>query len=307
MITETSFLLGFPHETKQSIAKTLKISKIYNPDFAHYLALAPWPYADMYKELKQYIKVKDYRKYNLIDPVIKPEAMTLKGIDWAIIDCYRSFYMGKLKEIVTMKDAFKKQYLLHSMKLIMNSSFIVDKLGALSKMPPQVKTLLGKLKKEGESDEIPSREHASKIKQSIKINAPLKKVFEYVTSPQNWTMYVTGLVDIRSLSSDIPVSGTTFQWTYRMLGINLDGRGRVAAYRRNRKFALEMEGSFPIREIYIFDGDAASTILTFEMQYEVPGKVLGVMANRLIIEKMNIKEAAVVLKKIKAICEADKI
>ncbi len=46
MITETSFLLGFPHETKLSVAKTLKLSKVYNPDFAHYLALAPWPYAE---------------------------------------------------------------------------------------------------------------------------------------------------------------------------------------------------------------------------------------------------------------------
>ena len=152
MITETSFLLGFPHETRQSVAKTLKLSKIYNPDFAHYLALAPWPYADMYKELEPYIKVRDYRKYNLVDPVIKPEKMSLKAIDWAIIDCYRSFYMGKLKEIIHMKDAFKKRYLLASMKLIMNSSFIVDKLGSLGEVPPQVRALLEKLKEEKVGD-----------------------------------------------------------------------------------------------------------------------------------------------------------
>lgn len=145
MITETSFILGFPHETKKTIKKTLKLSKIYNPDFAHYLALAPWPYAEMFDEMRPFIAVTDYRKYNLIDPVIKPEKMSLREIDWAIVDCYRSFYMGKLKELVSLRDQFKKRYLLHSMKLIMNSSFIVDKIGSLDKIPPQVEALLSKL------------------------------------------------------------------------------------------------------------------------------------------------------------------
>ncbi len=151
MVTETSFILGFPHETKETVKRTLELSKIYNPDFAHYLALAPWPYADMYKELEAYIAVRDYRKYNLIDPVIKPELMSLKDVDWAIIDCYRSFYMGKLKEILTLKDEFKKKYLLLSMKLIMSSSFIVDKLGSLGSIPPEVRDLMRKLESQSGS------------------------------------------------------------------------------------------------------------------------------------------------------------
>ncbi|HEY5652767.1 MAG TPA: radical SAM protein [Pontiella sp.] len=145
MITETSFILGFPHETKESIARTLELSKIYNPDNAHYLALAPWPYAEMYQELEPYVVDFDYRKYNLIDPVIKPEKMSIEDIDWAIINCYRSFYMDKLKEVMSMTDPFKRKYMIHSMKLIMNSSFIVDKLGSLGKIPPQVQAVLSKI------------------------------------------------------------------------------------------------------------------------------------------------------------------
>ncbi len=151
MITETSFILGFPHETKDSIKKTLQLSKIYNPDFAHYLALAPWPYADMYRELSPYIVERDYRKYNLIDPVIKPRQMSIKEIDWAIIDCYRSFYMEKLTEILTLKDDFKRRYIFASLKLIMNSSFIVEKLGSLGTIPPQVQALLNKFRRDEES------------------------------------------------------------------------------------------------------------------------------------------------------------
>jgi len=306
MITETSFLLGFPHETKETVARTLKLSKVYNPDFAHYLALAPWPYAEMYKELKPYITVFDYRKYNLIDPVIKPEKMTLKQVDWAIIDCYRSFYMGKLKELLTMKDSFKKRYLLVSMKLIMNSSFIVDKLGSLGSMPPQVQELMNKLKTE-HIEEKPAKELKSSIVRRIRINAPVERVFEYVTNPANWTHYVTSLVDVRKISHKTLRTGTTYEWTYRMLGINLDGKGKVVDYQKNNKFVMEMEGAFPIRESFTFQGNEHETELMFEIRYEVPGKVLGVIANRLVIEKMNVKEAVAVLEKVKTICETEKL
>lgn len=144
----------------------------------------------------------------------------------------------------------------------------------------------------------------AQISQSIKINAPLLKVFEYVTNPVNWTRYVTSLVDIRNLSDESPQAGTTFEWTYRMLGVNNDGKGRIVEYEKGSKFAMEMEGSFPIKETYTFKGDEESTELTFGMHYDVPGKVLGVIADRLVIERLNVKEAVAVLNKIKDICEA---
>jgi anaerobic magnesium-protoporphyrin IX monomethyl ester cyclase len=145
MITETSFVLGFPDETKSSINRTLKLAKIFNPDFAHFLTITPWPYADMYQEVKDYIEIDDYSKYNLIEPVIKPKKMTLKEIDKALVDCYRKFYMGKLKELINMKDDFKRKYILTSMRLIMNSSFLTEKIGSLGKIPAKVEQYLSKI------------------------------------------------------------------------------------------------------------------------------------------------------------------
>ena len=62
---------------------------------------------------------------------MKPKAMTRAQVDKAIVDCYRLFYQGKLGELMTMKEPFRKEYLLRSMKLIMRSSFITSKMGAL--------------------------------------------------------------------------------------------------------------------------------------------------------------------------------
>ncbi len=308
IVTETSMILGLPDETKENITETLRLVMEYNPDFGHFLAIAPWPYADIYKELEEYIVVKDYRKYNLIDPIIKPKAMTLEEIDYAIIHCYKTFYTKKFNEMMDEKDEFKKNYLITSMKLMMTTSFIKKKMGSLTygeneQMPPEMKGLMHKLMGEGHSEIKPDKKLKSGIIRKININASISRVFEYVTNPDNWIHYVTSLVDVRNVSTTTLAAGTKYEWTYRMLGINLDGTGSIIEFEKDKKFVMEMEGAFPIRETFAFQGDEQSTLLTFEIRYNVPGKVLGVIADKLIIEKLNVTEAVAVLNKVKDICE----
>jgi anaerobic magnesium-protoporphyrin IX monomethyl ester cyclase len=144
LISETSFVLGFPGETPEHVRETLALAKSYDPDFAHFLAIAPWPYAEMWKDLEPYVVSRDYRRYNLIDPVVKPDAMTLREIDDAIIDCYRSFYMDKGRQLLAMRPGFRKDYVFRSMKLIMSSSFVRKKMLGRA-MPEDVKRLLATL------------------------------------------------------------------------------------------------------------------------------------------------------------------
>jgi anaerobic magnesium-protoporphyrin IX monomethyl ester cyclase len=131
MLSETSFVLGFPEETHESVRRTLESARYFNPDMAHFLAITPWPYSDLYHEVKDRIVVKDFAKYNLIEPIIEPFEMSLREIDKAIIRCYRDFYMSKMMAFRDFPDAFRRHYMLASMKLIMKSSFIVEKLGRL--------------------------------------------------------------------------------------------------------------------------------------------------------------------------------
>lgn len=143
IITETSMILGFPDETEDTIARTLELAIEFNPDFAHFLAIAPWPYSDIYDDLKDYVVVHDYTKYNLIDPIIKPKAMTLEELDRAIVDCYRAFYMNRYAEMTLEEtDEFKKQYMMTSMRLMMSNSFIKKKIGNIGEMPEEVKRII---------------------------------------------------------------------------------------------------------------------------------------------------------------------
>ncbi len=141
------------------------------------------------------------------------------------------------------------------------------------------------------------------ISRKIAIKAPVAKVFDFVTAPENWTRYVTSLTEVKNLSSPSAEKGMTFAWTYRMFGMNFHGRGHVTELSRNKSFGLKMEGSFPILESYSFTKTDDGTELSAEITYEMPGKILGVVAKKGLMEKINRKEAETVLSKIKLFCE----
>jgi anaerobic magnesium-protoporphyrin IX monomethyl ester cyclase len=147
IVSETSFVLGTPEETKESIAATLELAKHYDPDFAHFLLLAPWPYADIYEEVEDYIEVDDYEKYNLVEAVISPEEMEIDELFDEVINCYKEFYMQKLPKWFTIKDKFKQKYVFNSMKKMLQSSFLQHHMQGLGEIPDKVQKYLDKIKK----------------------------------------------------------------------------------------------------------------------------------------------------------------
>ncbi len=135
IVSETSFVLGMPDETPESIEKTLELAKLYAPDMAFFLAIAPWPYADLYKELEPYITTKDYNKYNLVEPVAKPAEMSIEQVRHCLLQSTKLFYMDKLKKIDSMSP-FKKEFMLSVMKLLIEHSYLSKEIkGAI---PPEV-------------------------------------------------------------------------------------------------------------------------------------------------------------------------
>ncbi|MCL5942523.1 MAG: radical SAM protein [Actinobacteria bacterium] len=145
ILSETSFVLGVPEETPQSVARTLEMAKFYDPDMAHFLLLAPWPYADMWPELEPYVETRDYALYNLVEPVMRSRAMSRDQLMDAVLRCYMEFYMSRLPVWAREKDRFKRDYLLRSAKLIMQNSFITKHIPGGFTMPGAVRKVLDRL------------------------------------------------------------------------------------------------------------------------------------------------------------------
>lgn len=146
MISECSFVLGLPHETPQRIENTLQLARHYNPDFAHFLMLAPWPYADSYRELRPHIEEWDYSRYNFVNPVIKPVRMSRDELMAKVVECYRRYYMEKIREYDRLKDPFKREYLVRSMEVMVSNSFLRRYMDGLAEIPEEVRRFLSREK-----------------------------------------------------------------------------------------------------------------------------------------------------------------
>jgi anaerobic magnesium-protoporphyrin IX monomethyl ester cyclase len=140
IVSEASFMLGLPDETTASINKTMQLVQRCNPDIANFMTYTPWPYTDGESGFKAQIRIRDYRRYNMVDPVLEPHQMSILQVEVAQADCYRRFYMGKIIDFMTMKATFRRDYLMSITKLFMGSAFVMKKLGVgiLGKIPAKV-------------------------------------------------------------------------------------------------------------------------------------------------------------------------
>ena len=119
IMIEASFMIGFPNETWDSIKLTTSEAIRLNPDIAVFPVITPMPFTPLWTEMHDRIRVWDYSKYNLVEPIIEPYAMTLEEVTIALGRCYMTFYAAKMKEIMALPDGFKRRYMLSAMKEMM--------------------------------------------------------------------------------------------------------------------------------------------------------------------------------------------
>ena len=136
-----------PSDTPQTFHDAVELAKLYNPDMAFFLAIAPWPYADLYPQLEKHVAVKDYSQYNLVQPVVKPDAMTLEEVERELGRASRNFFMHKFQNLDELSD-WKREFMLSVFDILINHSYLSNQMqdmAAAKRMPDEVKAMLKKV------------------------------------------------------------------------------------------------------------------------------------------------------------------
>ncbi len=121
IMSEASFMIGFVTETWESVQRTIDAALHLNPDVAVFPVVTPMPFTPIFEEMKHRIRVWDYSQYNLVTPIVEPEAMSLEEVTKALGQCYMKFYKQKGKEIFALPDGFKRRYMMSALKLMMEA------------------------------------------------------------------------------------------------------------------------------------------------------------------------------------------
>jgi len=141
----------------------------------------------------------------------------------------------------------------------------------------------------------------AKLTKSTTINAPIEKVYAYVSDSTNLPEIWPSLQEIKDVKK-LPDGKTTDSWTYKMAGIRLKGT-TTTEYVENKKVISKTEGGVKSTQIWTFEPADGGTRATFEVEYTIPIPVLGKLAEKIVV-KMNEHEGDAVMANLKSRMEA---
>ena len=111
-----------------------------------------------------------------------------------------------------------------------------------------------------------------KISKSTTIDAPVDKVFNYLSNPKNMLEWHPNITKVRNIAG----KGESLQWSwdYKMMGISLTGKAQIVASITCTELRVESTGEIESNWTFGFKPEGGGTRLDFEIDYTVPISVL---------------------------------
>ena len=100
IMISASFMIGFPHDTEETIRQTLEIAKKISPHRAQFVVLTPYPGTKLYDEIKEKGLLETEYSFSGYDgycvdymPAVRTEKLSSRDLAQAQKNIYRKFYL----------------------------------------------------------------------------------------------------------------------------------------------------------------------------------------------------------------------
>ena len=134
------------------------------------------------------------------------------------------------------------------------------------------------------------------IKRDIEVDAPVERVYEFLSDPTNLPEIWPSMVEVTNVKGTD--GGKEFDWSYKMVGVRFNGHTRMTLDEAGRRIETESEGDITSHFTYTFEDVDGKTRFINEVDYTVPGALLGKLAEP-IIRRLNEREAEVFMNNLK--------
>ena len=145
---------------------------------------------------------------------------------------------------------------------------------------------------------------SKKVERAITINAPVEKVFAYISNPANLPEIWPSLVEVKEVTQTPDGVGSTYRWVYKMAGIHFEGISETIEYIPNERLVISGKGGIDAKRISTFQPVEGGMKYSTVVEYTIPIPLLGKLAEAIIV-KLNENEAKVILSNLKAVMEGN--
>lgn len=146
------------------------------------------------------------------------------------------------------------------------------------------------------------------VEQSITINAPVEAVFRLIAHhPERMAEWWPPIEEQERVTPPPTRVGSIARYAYNMLNVTIRGEHEVKALADNQLLVVETISGIASRFEFNFEPDSASTRLTIQVDYSLPGSIVGQLMNRMVIEEKNLNDLREGLTNLKRIIESEAI
>lgn len=145
------------------------------------------------------------------------------------------------------------------------------------------------------------------LTESLFINAPVASIDGIVREPRQWPKFWVGMSDPDRVEGD-GGPGTVVEFDLHLMGIRMREKEKTVEERHNpdgsTDWRWDFEGSTSGHLTCHHEPRDGGTVITTDFDYTLPGSVLGKVADRLLIEKMQGRDFRHSLENLKLLAEA---
>jgi uncharacterized protein YndB with AHSA1/START domain len=141
-----------------------------------------------------------------------------------------------------------------------------------------------------------------RIRKYAFIEAPPARIFGYLTEAAHLPEIWPSMVEVSNVQTK-PDGAHSFDWVYKMAGVKFHGHSETVEVQRDRLRLVRNASGIPSTFRWSFEPRANGTDLGLEIEYEMPGQLLGRLAAPF-LRRLNEREADTLVHNLKERMEA---
>lgn len=146
------------------------------------------------------------------------------------------------------------------------------------------------------------------VEQSIEIAAPPERVFDLIANEPERMAEWWPPIELQERVTPPPTAlGSVSRYVYNMMGVKIRGEHEVKALNENQHLIVKTVSGIDSSFTFRFEPSATGTRLTINVDYTLPGSVLGQLLNRIALEQKNERDLEEGLANLKRIVESEAV
>jgi uncharacterized membrane protein len=142
----------------------------------------------------------------------------------------------------------------------------------------------------------------ARVAKSAVITGNADQIMNYIADVKNHPAFIGPLKSIANVKGDPKQSGTSWDWTFVMAGVEFSGKAETVSYESGKKFSYKTTTGIQSTFTYSAEPSGGGVKLTIDVTYDVPQDLLGKMQAS-VVEKLNEAEGSRAVENLKAILD----